>query len=98
MRKQPLVPILAGVFIGIVLFAVPFFLFKMAMFVLIFGGLFRLMARRRFRGGQGYRQPLHPVMTDVIRRMNDQEYSEFRQSLERPYRSYQAQEIPIEIQ
>ncbi len=98
MRKQPVIPILAGIFIGIALFAIPFFLFKMALFVLIFGGLFRLMARRRSRGGYGYRQPLHPVMTDVIRRMNQEEYSEFRQTLERPYRSYQAQEIPIEIQ
>lgn len=91
MHKQPLKPILIGMAVGISLFAVPFFLLKAILFVLIIGGLSRLFAGRRFRWGRN--RGLHPAFADTIRDMSDEEYKAFRQTISGDY--HHRKEIPI---
>ena len=96
MYNPSLKPILIGIGVGIVLFALPFFLLKAALFFLIFGAIFRI-ARRLYWGshprmmysdrGYGHRSPtlygteLHPAFADSIRNMSEEEYDTFRQKL-----------------
>ena len=54
MKRFPFRPILAGVLIGAALFFVPFFLLRVALFVLLIGTLFRIFGRRRWRGMHRY--------------------------------------------
>ncbi|MBD0258254.1 MAG: hypothetical protein ICV83_21280, partial [Cytophagales bacterium] len=48
MTKQLLKPVLIGILAGAVLFVLPFFLLRTLLFVLLIGGVFRLLAGRRF--------------------------------------------------
>lgn len=89
-------PVLLGMGIVLILFVLPFFLLKAALLLLVFGVVFRL-GRRLFGGqmlgGRSFgsrefgprRAPWgmswHPVWTDTIRSMSDDEYQSFRQSL-----------------
>lgn len=91
MYNYPLKPILIGVVVGIALFIVPFFLIKAVIFMLIIGGLFRLLMSRRFRWG--YHRGLHPAFADTIRYMNEEQYMMFRQTLSGDY--HYRKEVPI---
>ncbi|MGB3776812.1 MAG: hypothetical protein WA960_00530 [Tunicatimonas sp.] len=83
-------PVLFGMGIVLVLFVLPFFLLKVAL-LLVFGVAFRL-GRRLFGGrmvrpqGFGSRRALwgvswHPIWTNTIRAMSDDEYQSCRQTL-----------------
>ena len=79
-------PLLFGVSIALVLFVLPFFLLKAALLLLVFGVVFRL--GRRLFGGRSFGArhapwgvSWHPVWTDTIRAMSDDEYQSFRQTL-----------------
>ncbi len=84
-------PVLFGMGIALLLFVLPFFLLKAALLLLVFGAVFRLGRRMfgpRLFGAQGFglrRAPWgvswHPVWTDTIRAMSDDEYQSFRQTL-----------------
>ena len=82
--------------IALLLFVLPFFLLKAALLLLFFGLVFRLGRRMfgarmfggrmfRARGFGSRRAPWgvnwHPVWTDTIRAMSDDEYQSFRQTL-----------------
>jgi hypothetical protein len=82
MTKQLLKPVLIGILAGAVLFVLPFFLLRTLLFVLLIGGLFRLLAGRRFGwGGYGYRHDrgFSPALADTIRSMSEEDYQAFRQ-------------------
>jgi hypothetical protein len=85
MTKQLLKPILIGILAGGVLFILPFFLLRTLLFILLIGGLFRLLAGRRFGWGRyGYGRYAHdggfsPALADTIRSMSEEEYRAFRQ-------------------
>ncbi len=79
-------PVLFGMGIALLLFVLPFFLLKVALLLLVFGVIFRL--GRRLFGARSFgsrRAPWgvswHPVWTDTIRAMSDDEYQSFRQTL-----------------
>ena len=89
-------PVLLGIGIALLLFVLPFFLLKAALLLLFFGLVFRLGRRMfgpllfggrpfRARGFGSRRAPWgvswHPVWTDTIRAMSDDEYQSFRQTL-----------------
>ena len=75
MNNQLLRTILAGVLIGGLVFAFPWFTLKVLFFLLIVGAFFRI-----FRGGwRGrYRGPYGWAFADKIRGMDDAEYEEFK--------------------
>lgn len=50
MYNPSLKPILIGIGVGIVLFALPFFLFKAMLIFLVFGFIFRMVSRRMYPG------------------------------------------------
>ena len=97
MYNPSLKPVLIGIGVGIVLFAIPFFLIKAVLFFLIFGALVRFVGRRLYwsrYSGPGYHSrghhrwhqasygsELHPAFVDSIRNMSDEEYDTFRQKL-----------------
>ncbi len=91
MYNPPFKPVLFGMGIVLVLFVLPFFLLKAALLLLVFGVIFRLgrrMVGPRMFGARGFgsrRAPWgvswHPVWTDTIRAMSDDEYQSFRQTL-----------------
>lgn len=91
MYNYPLKPILIGVVVGFALFIVPFFLIKAVIFMLIIGGLLRLLMSRRFR--RGHHRGLHPAFADTIRNMTEEEYMMFRQTLSGDY--HYRKEVPI---
>ena len=64
--------ILAGVLIGAVVFAFPWFALKVIFFILIIGAFFRIFRGRRHRGPYGW------AYADKIRTMDDHEYEEFK--------------------
>ena len=73
MKKSLFKPIIGGILIGSVLFALPFFVLRVAVFFMIGGALFRVFARRRMKGlGFG------PNFADKIRAMSDEEYAGFK--------------------
>jgi hypothetical protein len=88
MTKQLLKPVLLGILAGGVLFILPFFLLRTLLFVLLIGGLFRLLAGRRFGWGRygygpdrghGPDRGFTPALADTIRSMSEEEYQVFRQ-------------------
>ncbi len=82
MTKQLLKPVLIGILAGGVLFVLPFFLLRTLLFVLLIGGLFRLLAGRRFgwgRYGHGPDRGFSPALADTIRSMSEEDYQAFRQ-------------------
>jgi hypothetical protein len=82
MTKQLLKPVLIGILAGGVLFVLPFFLLRTLLFVLLIGGLFRLLAGRRFgwgRYGPGPDRGFSPALADTIRSMSEADYQAFRQ-------------------
>jgi hypothetical protein len=88
MNTQSLKILLAGALIGVTLFWLPFILLRVALAILIIGGLFRLFSGRGFRWGRRFprwNSGLHPAITDTIRRMSTEEYRVFRQKLQNPY-------------
>lgn len=94
MYRQPIKPVLIGVVAGMILFALPFFIFKLMFFALIFGVIYKLASGRHFsRKRRGLRLGLHPVFADTIRHMSDEDYKTFRQSLSGDY--HHRQTIPI---
>ena len=112
MYHLSLKPVLVGIGIGLLLFAIPFFLLKAALVVLLFGAVFRFVSRRiygsrrRQLGYAGHRYApyrfgaeWHPAFADTIRNMSEDEYSTFRQKLaeERPYQEAD-HKTTIEIQ
>jgi hypothetical protein len=85
MTKQLLKPILIGILAGGVLFILPFFLLRTLLFILLIGGLFRLLAGRWFGWGRYaygryvYDGGFSPALADTIRSMSEEEYQAFRQ-------------------
>ncbi len=82
MTKQLLKPVLIGILAGAVLFVLPFFLLRTLLFVLLIGGLFRLLAGRRFGRGRyapPYDRGFSPALADTIRSMSEEDYQAFRQ-------------------
>jgi len=73
--------ILAGLLLGAALFILPFFLLRVALFVLLIGGLFRLIRGGRPYGGRRWGRGLGsmPAFADHIRQMSDEEYNQFKQ-------------------
>ncbi|WP_461147046.1 hypothetical protein [Spirosoma pulveris] len=71
--------IVAGFLLGLALFIMPFFLIRLAFFLLIVGALFRLFGAGRFRRGWGRGYGHMPAFADRIRQMSDAEYTEFKQ-------------------
>ena len=66
---------------GAALVAFPFFFLRMALFLLIVGGLFRFIRRRAFGGSTGWGnwQTHRLEFTNRIRHMSDDEYAAFSQ-------------------
>lgn len=92
MYTQSLKPVLMGIVIGLILFAMPFLILKTLLFFLLVGGIIRFFKGRRWYGR--YRQPgLHPAFTDTIRHMKEEEYQSFRQTISGDY--HHRREIPI---
>ncbi len=86
MYRHSIKPVLIGVLAGLILFALPFLIFRLLFLVLVVGGIFRLVSGRRFsRRHARIRPELHPVFADTIRHMSDDEYKSFRQSLSGDY-------------
>ena len=79
MNNPLLKSILAGLLLGLALFVMPFFLIRLALFILIVGALFRLFGAGRFRRGWGHGYGHMPAFADRIRQMSDDEYTEFKQ-------------------
>lgn len=80
MNNTLLKSILAGLLLGATMFVLPFFLLRIAVFVLLIGALFRLFGGNRLRrGGWGRRLGPTPAFADRIRQMNDEEYTAFKQ-------------------
>ena len=74
--------ILAGLLIGVAIFIMPFFLLRLAVFLLIISALFRLFGGGRFRRRNGWRGRgfgYMPAFADRIRQMSDEEYNQFKQ-------------------
>ncbi len=79
-------PVLLGVGAALLLLALPFFLLKAGLLLLVFGLMFRLarylFGSRRFgRQRAPWGVSWHPAWTDTIRAMSDDEYQSFRQTL-----------------
>ncbi len=87
MAKQLLKPVLIGILAGAALFVLPFFLLRTLLFFLFIGGLFRLLAGRRFGWGRWRRYGpdggFTPALADTIRSMSEEEYQAFRQRYQR---------------
>ena len=78
MNRSIVKPIIGGVLIGAALFFIPFFVLRVAVFVLIIGLLFRLFGRGSW-GPAGRRQERFTRFADKIRNMTDEEYNQFRE-------------------
>lgn len=73
MKKSLFKPIVGGVFIGSILFLMPFFILKLVLFFMVCGAFMRLFGRRH-RYGMGF----GPHFADKIRGMSDEEYDAFK--------------------
>lgn len=82
MKKSLFKPVLGGVFLGSILFAMPFFILKVALFFLVCGTLMRLFARGRMRHGGMRGMGFGPAFADKIRGMSDEEYDAFKTKFE----------------
>ena len=99
-------PLLVGLGLGVLLFAIPFFLLKALLFFLVLGAAFRMLSyvRHGSRSRRGRFAPYglawHPAFADTIRSMSDEDYGTFRQQLaDEPYRaSSRMPQQTIEIQ
>ena len=99
-------PLLVGLVLGVLLFAIPFFLLKALLFFLIIGAALRILGRIRYAGRYRRRRfapyglAWHPAFADTIRSMSDEDYGTFRQQLtDEPYRtSARIPQQTIEIQ
>ena len=106
MYRLSVKPVLVGLVIGVLLFAIPFFLLKAALFFLLFAALFRFVGRRLHYGRYQRRRhgwyglPWHPAFADTIRSMSEEDYGTFRQKLadDRPYVWDKPPATTIEIQ
>ena len=106
MYKLSVKPVLVGVLIGVLLFAIPFFLLKAALFFLIIAAIFRFVGRRLYYSRHRqhrrttYGLPWHPAFADTIRGMSEEDYSTFRQKLadDQPYAWNKQPTTTIEIQ
>lgn len=78
MNRSIVKPIIGGVLIGAALFFIPFFVLRVAVFVLIVGLLFRLF-RRGSRGPGSWRQERFTRFADKVRNMTDEEYAQFKE-------------------
>jgi hypothetical protein len=79
MTRQLFKPILIGIAIGAVIYAMPFFFFPGFFFVFIIFGLMRFFWwGRRWNGWRRYHGGIHPAFTDTIRNMTDEEYQTFK--------------------
>ena len=64
---------IAGALIGAALFWMPFFVLKVAVFVLIIGAFIGFFRSHRWRGSKGW------AFADRIRGMSDEDYSQFKE-------------------
>ncbi|WP_114792171.1 hypothetical protein U0035_10005 [Niabella yanshanensis] len=78
MNRSILKPVIAGALIGAALFFIPFFVLRVAVFVLIVGLLFRLFGRRSWGPGSR-RQERFTRFADKVRNMTDEEYAQFKE-------------------
>ncbi|MBX3256620.1 MAG: hypothetical protein KF862_20960 [Chitinophagaceae bacterium] len=78
MNRSIVKPVLAGVVIGLGLFFIPFFILRVALFLLIAGLVFRLFAGRRRRFGGPFKERRF-AFADHIRNMSEEEYTQFKQ-------------------
>ncbi len=77
MNRQILKPVLIGLLLGTGLYFMPFFLLRVALFILVAGLIFRLFfGRRRF--GRGFSERRFQ-MADRIRNMSEEEYARFKE-------------------
>lgn len=70
-------PVIAGLLIGTALFFIPFFVLRVAVFILIVGLIFRLFAGRR-RWNRNF-MDRRLAFIDRVRNMSDEEYNQFKQ-------------------
>ena len=76
MNRNIVKPVVAGILIGAALFFIPFFVLRVAAFILIAGLIFRLFTgRRRFSGNFGNQRF---AFADRIRNMSEEEYQSFK--------------------
>ena len=87
MNKQIWKPIVAGILIGVVLYAVPFFFFRGFLFFVLIWFAFRFFFWGRWGGpGRwGWRRSggIHPAFADTIRNMSNEEYETFKKKFDR---------------
>lgn len=69
-------PIAAGVLLGAAVFFIPFFVLRVAAFLLILGMVLRLFAGRRRFGSRFADRRI--AFADHIRNMNEEEYDRFK--------------------
>jgi hypothetical protein len=76
MKRSIFGPIVFGILFGAAAFFAPFFLLKAVFFLMIIGFIFRMFWWRRqaWYYGQHYRM----AYIDKVRKMSDEEYSEFK--------------------
>lgn len=79
MNTSIIKPVIAGLLIGTALFFIPFFVLRVAVFILIVGLIFRLFAGRRRHWNRNF-MDRRMAFTDRIRNMSDEEYNQFKQS------------------
>ena len=106
MYYPTLKPILLGVVIGLLLFALPFILLKATLLFLFLGAFFSLARKLRGRWhSAGHSGPgfagigiWHPAFADTIRNMSEEEYGIFRQKLAADRPVGESHKTTIEIQ
>jgi len=86
MTRQILKTILIGAVVGTALFFMPFFVLKVAIFLIIAGFFLRMFTRYRWRGHYGW------AYGDKIRQMSDDEYSDFKEKFRDRCRGFQEAE------
>ena len=78
MSRSIVKPVIAGVLIGTGLFFIPFFMLRVALFILIIALVFRLFSGRRgYFDGPFKERRL--AFADHIRNMSEEEYAQFKQ-------------------
>ena len=79
MKQGIIKPVLAGILLGAALFFIPFFVLRVAVFLLIIGIVFSFFAGRR-RFGRRFTEG-RMAFADHIRNMSEEEYSRFKAGL-----------------
>lgn len=77
MKTNYFKPVVFGIFLGAGLYFIPFFIFKMVLFIALVGGILRLFWWRK----RGHYHHWHLAYAEKIRNMNEEEFTEYKNKM-----------------